>query len=150
MTILYIGGAIITFSNDEVDIDCVDALSVSIDEKVKFEGTLDRRSGVLTPTRSANINEPIMITIVFDSQCGTSDGSTVIDKLHALSAGDMANRGPRSKGVLKIVDTSTNQTRTFDQAILANNPEYDARTITRGGTTATYTAEFLTSFEIIN
>lgn len=149
MTIKYIDNATITFVTDSVSVDFQNAASVAIDLKITFEGSLDRRSNVITATRSANIDEPITIDFVLKSACATSDGSTVIDKLHILAASDRA-RGYPSKGTIKIIDNTTGETRSFAQAILTSDPEYLDRTIERGGTGADYNVKFICADEVIN
>ena len=149
MSILYIDNANISFANDQVSLSFEDAKSVAIDLKVKFEGSYDRRSETVTYTRSANINEPVTVTFVFESPCGANDGSSVVDQLRLLYYFDMQNRQPRSKGLLTIVDLTSGETRAFSEAVLANSPEYDGRSIERGGTPS-YTAEFLCASEVIN
>ena len=149
MTIKYIDNARITYTNDEVDIDFSECVSVAVDNKVTFEGSFDRRSGIVTPTRSANIYDPISITIVLDAPCGQSTGTTVIDDLHRMFVKQINNKEP-FKGTIKIVDKQTGEIRTYDQAYLVSDPEYKDRTIERGGTGATYNVEFLCGQEVLN
>lgn len=146
----YVDGLTINYSNDNLSIDFSDAESFEVDQKVTLEGTLDNRSQIVTPTRSDNLNEPIEITITLQSQCRNTDGTNVVDQLQEEYLRNIQTGNTISKGTLVVVDNESGLTSTFNEAYVANGVIYDARTIGRGGQTASYTVKFMAAREIIN
>jgi len=150
MTAKYIDDATITYVNDKVDIDFTNCVSIAIDNKVRYEGNYDRRSNTVTTTRTATIYEPIDITIVLDAPCGQDTGTTVIDDLHRMFVEQSNGGSDAFKGTMKIIDRSTGEIRTYDECFLVSDPEYQDRTIERGGQGSTYNVQFKSAKEVLN
>lgn len=150
MAINYKDDIFLNYANDNINVDFAGYAEISIDSKITIDGTRDDRSNTIATSRSANLAEPTEISITLNSECRNDDGTTIVDILHAEFDNNRKLNATISKGTLTLVQKESGITHTFPEAFLASDVQFGGRTITAGGTAASFTVLFKSAREILN